>query len=210
MGARPFADSFGIVLWTEPLLPIDADPPAAVDASRAWVVARPSLDGSWHWSATDSRSDHDQLAVQASPAPSRALGVAMRFAEHLFTLRQERNLIPGAVILAGIRPARIPKHVLIPHLATVIDRTGRTGDHVVWEQLPDEKIVDWLGGAPEPDWAWLIGSLERLMALRARVRCGQLDETADHRELAELIGNRFLSIRVVCRNATLFGRLLSV
>jgi hypothetical protein len=196
-------------LWTEPLLPIDADPPGAVDAGKPWALARQPADR-WEWSAGDTGPDDGHpLAVDIRGAAPGPLGVAMRFAEHLFALRVERQLVPGAVILAAARPERIPRHVRIPHLTTVIDRTGRTGDRVIWEQLPERKVGDWLGGAPEPDWDWLTGSLGPLMALRARARAGQLDATADHRELARLIGNRFLSIRTVCLHTALFHRLLA-
>jgi hypothetical protein len=199
-----------MVRWIEPLLPIDADPPAAVDVARAWVLARECPAGRWEWSASETgpAAEHP-LAVRTASAAPGAVGVALWFAEYLFALRRERNLIPGPVVLAAARPLPTPDSCRIPHLTTVIDHTGRTSDHVVWEHLSTERTVAWLGGAPQPDWEWLFASLEPLLALRARARCGQLDATPDHQELARLIADRFLSIRAVCLNPGLFHRLLS-
>jgi hypothetical protein len=200
-----------VVLWTEPLLPSDAETSPGIDWGRPWAVGRQAPDHGWKWQALDAvnRPAGYEVGVDMAPALGQDVQVVCRFAERLFTFRAERALVPGPVTLAAGRPRELIGHVRLPHLATVIDRSGHTSDQVIWEQFPDVKLSDWLGDTPAPDWDWLYASLGRLTALRARARTGQLRRTPDEIELAKLIGDRFLSIRAVCLNQGLFRRLLS-
>jgi hypothetical protein len=206
-------------MWNEPLIQIDKRWPRVETGWRHsdLLVAHQTASGAWHWqavclSAGQRAADAtvpSMLSVDCREvAEPASTSVAIEFAEHLFCLRRSRRLVPGPVSLSVEKPAPTGHVLPMPHLLTVIDAHACTRDVVVWERFPRDRAVEWLAGAPDPDWAWLLAELPRILRLRGLLRAGQLGDTEEERTLVGLVERHFLSIRTVARNQSLVRRLL--
>ena len=177
---------------------------------RLWRGERNAAGWAWQPEAGVEPGDSWPASICCQPeVPPYQVAVAARFVEYLISHREARDLIPGIVRACTFRPSARPGMVMIPHLATLIDATGCTRDHVIWESLDESRFDIWLGESARPDLAWIADHLPGLLALRAEARCGLLGSTDDERALISLIASRFLSIRAVCQNESLFRRLLT-
>lgn len=132
----------------------------------------------------------------------RRVRVALELALELAKKRQV-----AACLTAWHRPTPPPEVVRIPHLVTV-QRDGAVTDEVVWELAPVAVARDWLGG-PLPDQPFFEAHLETLLRLRGAARQGRLPATGAAADLADLLGDRDLSIKLVYTKAERFRAVLS-
>jgi hypothetical protein len=132
--------------------------------------------------------------------------LALTFAVHLHTRRghDPRPVRPCAT--TAVTPQLVGGVVRLPHL-TVIERDSTLTDTVIWEVMEARRAHDWLG-ADLPDQAFFEDHLPELLTLRRRIRAGTLPASPAGVELARLLTDRYLSLRLVYQHPTLFRALL--
>jgi hypothetical protein len=149
-------------------------------------------------------------AVVHRAQDGRQTWLALRFALHLAERRRAADPLPVApCATCTYRPGRLPAGVVrIPHLVAGKATAGRVVDQVVWELMAADDAVTWIGG-PLPDQEWFEERLPRLLALRARVRTGQIGDNPAAVALMGLLRDRYLSIRFAYQHAGLIADVLN-
>ncbi|MGC0421858.1 hypothetical protein [Embleya sp. AB8] len=182
---------------------------SAADGSPLAVSARmPSrrAENMALFAAEDPRVKAVALAPPEAVAPRT--GPALLFSRHLRAIRGAHGLAVPAVTSA-LPPERPVLTVRIAHLVTVAAADGPQ-DTVVWELMPTNCVLPWLGH-PLPNQArFLEDGLPQLIEAKRMARRNRLMNTGPAGlRVSRLLHLRYLGARVILRNVDLFLDLIA-
>lgn len=196
---------------------LDADAPLSVLAPGD-MVAAPGPNGTTLAVWTPPGPDARAAALAADPrirtlsvvhphADRDTAGLAVAFAAHLAQLRAPLGL-PTAPVTSTRRPADVPGHLCLPHLAVLTDGNGPV-DVIVWELISEAHTIRWCGLPTDRIAEPAPADLAALIIAKQRARDGTLAATGPAgADTARLLTGRYLSIRFAVQHPQLVRALI--